>query len=164
MSEYAKQTTVPADRTRMEIERLLTKFGADGFGYVTDLNRAMLTFRIRNRMVRLTIPLPKLSDYARTPKDHYGYSRARGRVAQQTAMDQALRTRWRSVKMIIYAKLEAVQDGVSTIEREFMADLVIPGGRTLSEALTPQFERIMASGWTPQLMPHHPEEVDVVDS
>jgi hypothetical protein len=79
-------------------------------------------------------------------------------------MDQALRTRWRSVKMIIYAKLEAVQDGVSTIEREFMADLVIPGGRTLSEALTPQFERIMASGWTPQLMPHHPEEVDVVES
>jgi len=45
--------------------------------------------------------------------------------------DQACRVRWRGVVLLLKGKLEIVRLGISTVEREFMADLVLPNGRTL---------------------------------
>ncbi len=43
MAEYAARTKVPAERTRIEIEGLMRKRGADQFFSGGDSERAMLT-------------------------------------------------------------------------------------------------------------------------
>jgi hypothetical protein len=40
--------------------------------------------------------------------------------------DQAYRERWRWLVLLTKAKLEIVRVGVSTCEREFFADLLLP--------------------------------------
>jgi hypothetical protein len=42
MAEYASRTKVPADRTRLEIEALMKKRGADQFMSGQDAERAVL--------------------------------------------------------------------------------------------------------------------------
>lgn len=42
--------------------------------------------------------------------------------------------------MIIKAKLEAVESGISTIEREFLYEIVLPDGSTVGDWVIPQVE------------------------
>ena len=39
--------------------------------------------------------------------------------------------------LVIKAKLEVVQSGITTLESEFMAHIVMPDGRTVAEHVTP---------------------------
>lgn len=52
---------------------------------------------------------------------------------------------------MLKAKLELVRIGVSTIEREFLADLVV-NGRTVGQMVESQIEAVL-SGHTPRLLP-----------
>ena len=77
------------------------------------------------------------------------------RTEQQayTAWEQACRSRWRALYLIIKAKLEAVESGISTIEREFFYDVVLPDGRTIGEFMAPQLETVYETGQMPTLLP-----------
>lgn len=156
MSAYASGTEVPAERTRAEIERTLERFGADQFmsGWDSTTLIAVVSFRIAGRMVRLTLPLPSPDDplIAQTPAGKY-------RTAPQVEAELAKETRrrWRSLLLVIKAKLTAVSDGISTIEREFMADLVLPSGATVNEWLTPQIAAAYDGGRMPALLPGAPQ-------
>ena len=55
---YAKGTHVPADRSKAEIERILTRYGADQFIYGWEAARAMIGFRYSGKLVRFILPLP----------------------------------------------------------------------------------------------------------
>lgn len=74
-------------------------------------------------------------------------------AAARDAYEQEIRRRWRSLLLVVKAKLTAVADGISTVEREFLADLVIPTGQTLAEWLAPQLEAAYAHGGVPALLP-----------
>ena len=52
---------------------------------------------------------------------------------QQSAWEQACRQRWRALLLIIRAKLEAAEAGISTLETEFLANIVLPDGRTAGQ-------------------------------
>lgn len=53
---YAKDTSVPVDRSKAEIERILIRYGADGFMYGWEGNSAMILFRVRGKMLRFVLP------------------------------------------------------------------------------------------------------------
>ena len=55
--------------------------------------------------------------------------------------------------MIIKAKFEAIESGITTFEEEFLAKLMIPGGRTLGEAIIPQMDEVCRLGKLPPLLP-----------
>jgi len=55
------------------------------------------------------------------------------------------RQRWRVMVMVTKAKLEAVACGISTIEREFLSDIVLPDGRTVAETMTPVIRKATAA-------------------
>ena len=55
--------------------------------------------------------------------------------------------------MIVKAKLEAVASGVSILDDEFMAHIVMPDGRTVSEHVRPRIAEAYESGDTPALLP-----------
>ena len=53
----------------------------------------------------------------------------------------------------VKAKLEAVESGISTIEREFFYDIVLPNGETIGEWMAPQLETAYQSGTMPPMLP-----------
>lgn len=147
---YAADTKVPVERSRAEIERILKRYGADQFVYGEDseTSSALIAFRAHRRHVRVRLSLPTLDEARRTPA---GRTRAQG--AAQTAHAQEARRRWRALALIIKAKLEAVESGITTFEEEFLPWTVLPSGETVAEWTAPQIERAYETGEMPSLLP-----------
>lgn len=148
--KYAAGTSVAVGKSRDEIERTLTRYGAHGFAYGQDRDGAMVAFLIRDRHVRFYLPLPGPSDdeFWRTPTNQ-----RRSATAANNAWEQAIRSRWRALGLIIKAKLEAVEAGVVGFDVEFMPHLVLPDQRTVGEAVTGQLAAALEGGPVPALMP-----------
>ena len=133
-SVYAKGTSVSVERSEAELRSLLSKHGADALmvGHDASEGRAFVAFRIRGQAVRLDVPLPKLEDFRHYIHAAWG-RRKRDDVETRKAHEQASRERWRALVLLTKAKLEAVQIGFSSIEREFMHDLLTPSGKTVGQ-------------------------------
>jgi hypothetical protein len=149
---YASGTTVSAEKSRLELEGLLAKHGATQRAVFTDDARGIvaIAFVIADHKYRLDVPLPNRSDYSRPKKWPHGWqswSLARREQWAEGQCAQAQRERWRAVVLACKAKLELVRLGVSTIEREFLADLVLPDGKTASETLGEYMRGILANGY-----------------
>lgn len=148
-SRFASSTSVPVERTRIAIETTLRRFGADGFGYATSDERAHIGFSIRGRVVRMELDLPQ-----RTARE-FTHTPARGHrrsiEAAHDAWEQGCRQRWRALLLVVKAKLAAIQDGISTVEREFFADLVLPSGRRMGDEILPQYLACLEGGAPPRL-------------
>lgn len=140
MKRYAADTSVSVEKTRAEIESLLTKYGASRFAYMTDERGAKIGFSIEHRSVRFELPLPSKSDKKFThyrPGGGY-YEKERAPEAALKEWEQACRSRWRALLLCIKAKLEACSVGITTFEHEFLAHLVTEDGRTVAERIIPQ--------------------------
>lgn len=147
MPRYAADTEVSVEKSRMEIERTLSRYGADAFGYFTESAppRAVIAFRFASRQIRFAITLP---DKTRRDFTHH----SRGMRTPEAALgmwEQACRQRWRALALVIKAKLEAVEAGISTTEDEFLAHTVLPDGQTVGEWIKPQVDRAYEIGAMP---------------
>jgi hypothetical protein len=141
---YASNTNVSEDRSRQEIERLLMKYGADEFGYLTRREQAMIGFVYRGLRFEMSIPLPNREDkqFCQTPTR----GTRRTETAAMKEYQQEVRRRWRSLCLAVKAKLVAVEDGVMQFEAEFMPYLVLGDGRTMHEHMLPRIEAAIQSG------------------
>lgn len=148
---YAEKTSVPVSRTKAEIEDLVQRYGADQFvsGYKNDI--AVIGFSMAGRQIRFLLPLPDKQAH------EYWYTAGRGQRRTEegahAAWEQACRSRWRALYLIVKAKLEAVEAGISTVEREFFYDIVLPDGRTAGEWMAPQIEEAYQTGKMPAMLP-----------
>ncbi len=115
MAQYARETEVPAERTRNEIESTLQKYGATSFGYGWQSDAAIIVFEFKGRRMKFVLPLPGLF-------------------------------------LSIKAKLVTVDDGISTVETEFMGHIILPNGMTVSEWMHPQIESAYRDGKMPPLL------------
>lgn len=134
---YAKGTSVSVAKTKAEIEELLGRHGCDRFGVMTEGSRAMIGFRIASDghplQVRITLELPDPQDAAfwRTP------AKRQKRTPEQarTAWEAACRSKWRALYLVMKAKLVAVDEKISTVEREFLPDVVTDDGSTVERRI-----------------------------
>ena len=149
MPKYAVGTNVSSEISRLEIERTLIRYGATGFAYASAGDKAMIGFTLSGRQVRFILPLPSRDDFALTP----GRGIKRSESSQQDAWEQACRQRWRALHLVIKAKLEAVECGISIFEDEFMSNIVLPGGQTVGAFMRPQIERAYELGEPPAMLP-----------
>lgn len=135
--EYAKNTEVPVSRSFDEIRRTLTRFGASAFGFeeFNSGTSVIIRFEISNLEVRMAMTMPPKSEFYLSPT-----GRERTYTAIETEWEKACRQRWRSLANGIKAKLALVDDGISTIEREFMSDIVMPNGMTIGDMMLPKIK------------------------
>ena len=63
--KYAKQTQVPIDRSKGEIEKILARYGASQFAYATKPEIAVILFQVKDTRVRFNLPLPPQDDFSR---------------------------------------------------------------------------------------------------
>lgn len=151
MTRYASETTVPAEKSRMEIEQTLRRYGADSFMYGWDDEKAGVRFRAHGKFVAFVLPMPaKNADEFKWVQYAREYSpRRRTDKQAEAAWEQSVRQRWRALSLVIKAKLEAVESGITTFEDEFLAHLLMPDGSTLGEWAKPQVEEAYATGIMP---------------
>ncbi|HZR50148.1 MAG TPA: hypothetical protein VFB06_11570 [Streptosporangiaceae bacterium] len=147
---YAAGTEVSSDKSRTEIERTLRRYGATAFAYSWEGNQAQVAFKLGDRHIRFRLPLPHPAseEFTLTPT-----GRERSAPAAEEAYEQAVRQRWRALALVIKAKLEAVEAGISTVEDEFLAHIALPDGRTVGDWLSPQLAAVYAHNTMPALLP-----------
>jgi hypothetical protein len=105
---YAAKTKVPVDKTRLDIERLVKRYGARGFVSGWQGATARIEFLCADRHIRFSVTVPE--------------------------QPQAARQKWRALLLLVKAKLEAVDAKIATFEEAFVGDIVMPDGRTVWES------------------------------
>lgn len=124
---YAQNTEVATDRSKMQIEKTLTRFGANSFGYgwteVEGSTAAIVTFQLRGRRIEMRLKLPPKGARRFT---HSPTGKARSEAQAADLWDKECRRLWRALELLIRAKTVAVTDGISTFEHEFLSDTVVP--------------------------------------
>lgn len=139
---YAEKTSVPIDRSQGEIKKILTKYGASAFAFAETVEKAMVQFEMSGRRIKFLLPMP----VKHKTKDKRGY------LMSQSQVDQLTRSRWRSLVLAIKAKLECVEAGITTLEQEFLAHIVLPNGQTVGDAMVGQIETAYKEQRMPPLL------------
>lgn len=154
MTKYAAQTEVSSSRTRDEIERTVERYGADQFMYGWQDSAAIIAFRMFGRHVKFVLPLPARDDKAFTEYVSRGKLWARTDDAARKLYEQAVKSKWRALALVVKAKLEAVESGISEFDSEFMANIVLPGGETVGQWMRPQIAHAYETRQMPPLLPY----------
>lgn len=143
-ANFAKGTTVPIERTRAELERLLEKHGVEQSAVMRSPGAASIQFVVKDRWIRFVLLMPKREDFS-----HHlvrGWRTARTEDQMSKVYDQACREKWRALLLVIKAKLEAVHCGIATIEQEFLAWIVTRDNTTIGERLLPHLDETLKRG------------------
>lgn len=147
---YAAATDVSSSKSRDEIERTLVRYGASEFSYGWSSGRAVIAFVKGNLQVRFELPLPdrQSNEFLLTPSKKW----ARSDAEAEKAYEQAVRQRWRALSLVVKAKLEAVDAGISTFEEEFLAHIVV-GEQTIGAYMLPRLATAIEASAPPALLP-----------
>ena len=152
MGKYAANTEVSEEKSRGEIEATLRRYGADAFSYGWEENRALIAFRANNRHIRFEISMPDRSDEQFTKYKSRGYWYDRTEASAYNEWQKARKQRWRALALVVKAKLEAVDSGISEFEEEFLAHIVLPDGTTVGQQIRPHIEKAYIDGKMPRLL------------
>ena len=144
---YARTTYVSSDKSVAEIKKILSRYGASSFAFFEEGAKAAIAFKAQNRSIRMLVPLPDPKDFEKSPAGRK-WPRERG----LKAWEQAGRQRWRSLALVVKAKLEAVECGVATFEQEFLPYILLPNGKTAGEWMMPQIETAYKDQKMPPLL------------
>jgi hypothetical protein len=151
---YAAKTTVTPEKSRAELERILSRYGASAFGYGYEDGRAVVSFRAHGRIVRFLVVVPSIAEFRYSSGALWeAGARSRSSAQQREAQAQAERQRWRALVLVVKAKLEAVDAGIASFEEEFLAHILLPNQTTVGEWIAPQLEDVYAAGTMPSLLP-----------
>lgn len=140
---FAEGTSVPASRSQAEIRDLITRYGADGFAFAEWGERARIEFKAHGRRCRFELPMPDAED-ARFAKRGHGRRSSAERTNDAYAAE--VRRLWRCLVLCIKSKLEVVETGMAIFEEEFLANIVLPDGRTAGEHVVPAIATAYESG------------------
>lgn len=153
MSRYAENTSVSSEKSRAEIEATLRRYGAGQFMYGWVEDRAVIAFAAHGRRVQFELPPPnpKSKEFILTPT-----GRDRSPAQAEAAYEQAVRQRWRALALVIKAKLEAVEAGITEFEDEFLAHIMLPNGTRMGDWARPQIAHAYATNVMPALLPGGP--------
>ncbi len=150
MTRFAENTTVSVEKSRAEIEKMIVRYGASATAFMNAPGRAMIMFEAKQRKVVFELPLPSIEDKAffldgrgsmRSPQKRY------------EAWESACRQRWRALALVIKAKLEAVESGITTFQDEFLAHIMMPDGQTVGSHVKPTIEAWYTGGQIRPLLP-----------
>lgn len=149
---YASETTVPVERSRAEIEGLLVRYGATEFHSGWTDGKAMIAFRLKDIFIRFILPIPDRSEKRFWWKTVRGRQQKRSERQAEAAWEQECRQRWRALRLVVQAKLEAVECGISTLVNEFMAFIVLANSTTLGDWVVETALPAIRAGQMPKML------------
>jgi hypothetical protein len=147
---YAAKTKVPVERSKAEVEKILRKAGATQFVSGWDEKRGMsrIQCHLDDRILQFSVLKPDPAEFEETEQ---GYERAPNQVRIEVEREE--RRRWRALVLIIKAKLEVIEAGMSSIEEEFLANVLLPNQTTMGQWAHKQLEAAYGGNVMPKLLP-----------
>jgi len=152
MTRFAANTEVSVTKSRAEIEHMIVRYGATSTAFVNGEGRSMIMFEAQGRRIAFNLPLPKKTERQFTHNKR-GWLRTPEQCLE--AWEQSCRQKWRALTLVIKAKLEAVESGITSFEDEFLAHIVMPDGITVGEHIKSQ---IAQSYQANKMLPLLPQE------
>jgi len=148
--QYAHATTTTKTATLAELEKVLTKYGCTTFIAGTQEGDATIAFQVHALNILMRLPLPKITEnrFQYTPS-----GRGRDDTAIFNEWQAAVRATWRALLLFVKAKLVGVDQGLTTIEQEFLPYILLPGGGTFGDTVIPQIREAYDTGQVPPLLP-----------
>lgn len=146
--KFAQGTDVSILDTRIEIERILLRYGATGFMYAADDTQGVIGFKVNGRYYRFDLPIPS-PDADQFRKTDSG--RPRPREAAQKAYDDEVRRLWRSLTLYIKAVLEAADSGILELKDALVGQVVLPDGKLFGSYANKQIDEAIKVGGYPKL-------------
>lgn len=136
MAKYAKNTTVPIGRTKVQTQELMTNYGIKEFFFGTSPRGDGIGFKYEGHVYKHNVPMPS--------RDDYGTDRQ---------YEQAIRQRWRIFYMSLKMKLEEIQSGGISFEDQFLSMMTLPNGSTVAEFLRlPENVALLSRSEMPKLL------------
>jgi hypothetical protein len=123
---YAEGTKVGVDSSRGDITGILAKHGVVRMGWTTDLAADTLVFELGGGTYRLSMVKPDLAWAKKAYPNAYDWN---------AKIEGEWRRRWRANVLLLKAKLEFIESGDTTLDRELLPYRVLKGGRTVEETL-----------------------------
>ena len=151
MARFAEGTEVSVEKSRAEIEKLITRYGATSTAFVNALRPRH--DHVRGPATRRIVFELLLPDIADRKFDLDGRRNLRTPERRRDVWEQACRQRWRALALVIKAKLEAVASGITTFEDEFLAHIMMPDGQTVGAHVKPSIESWYTGGSMQPLSP-----------
>jgi hypothetical protein len=124
---YAERTSVPVSKSKNDIQKLVTKYGSVDFAVMERPGQARVAFSLACRNILFTMPVPEKG--------------------------QEQRSIWRALLLTIKGKLESAARGIETFEDAFLANIVMPDGRVVSDIVRPAIERHYQGDFGVPLLP-----------
>jgi hypothetical protein len=148
---FADDTKVSVARSKAEIEHTLARYGAQDIvsGFSNARGMAFVEFELSGWPCRIVLPLPERNAKEFVFSDT---GRKRKEPAQYKAWEQACRSRWRVLLLLLRAKLEAIKLGIIAPEQEFLAHIALPDGSTIGFNLAPKLQTALETGVLPKLL------------
>ena len=141
---YAEGTTVQVQTSRGEITGILAKHGCQTMAWGSKPTGDTLMFDLDGKQFRFFIPKPELEKVKSDYWEDHAWS---GRQIDWTDKVEAeWRRRWRAHVLLIKAKLEFIEGGDTTLEREFLPYLVLQDGRTMGQFIDQGGVPLLMSG------------------
>ena len=147
---FAENTSVSVERSRAEIEHLIVRYGATSTAFMNAPDRALIMFEAKDRRIVFELLLPDITEkqFARD-----GRGTMRSPEKRHQAWEQGCRQKWRALALVIKAKLEAVETGITSFEDEFLAHIMMPDGLTVGKHVKPTIAAAYAGGKMVPLLP-----------
>jgi hypothetical protein len=137
---YAANTTVPIEKSQAEVKKILQRYGATAFMFFESQKAAIIAFELKGRRIKFNVPMP----------DPIAQN---ARPVLRNKYDQLCRSRWRALCLAIKAKLECVDSGITSLDQEFLAHIVLPNGQSFGDIYIPQIDSAYQTNEMPPLLP-----------
>ena len=121
---YAEGTAVSVNASQGEIAGILMAHGVRKQGWMSSPEGDELMFELGGHSFRFRILKPTLTEIYQL------YPNARDSNAK---LDAEWRRRWRANVLLLKAKLEFIDSGDTTLERELLPYMLTAGGQTVAE-------------------------------
>jgi len=143
---YTRGDSFSSEASRKHIRQALADYGATDVVFSQRGNLSAVAFKGGGRQFRIVMPLQQ-SDGELAIRGDVADSRLH--EAHARILERANRKSWHALALAIDAKLGAAAAGISTLESEFLAHVVLPGNRTVLDQLEPVIDSAYRSGLPP---------------
>jgi hypothetical protein len=142
--QYAKKTKINANKTKLDIETVLIKYGVtEGFSYTRNGNTNYIAFKHQGRSISFSFKLPDLKNREYTHTTKYDVKRSPEKAYE--SWEQDCRAYWRALYLFIKATLEAIEIGIIEFDQAFLPYFLTKEGKTISEIIMPKFPQLVSS-------------------
>jgi hypothetical protein len=130
VARFAEGTKVSVESSRGEISGILAKHGCMRMAWATEPRGDTLQFELDDKQFRFAMKRPTAEEVRARDGHEYTYPH---NVDWELKAEAEWRRVWRANVLLLKAKLEFIDGGDTTLEKEFMPYLVMKGGRTLGD-------------------------------